>query len=273
MELSGLIDKISTEVLLKDVERLLYLGKGDSERLKHIRETIHAQKTLYQSDKKYVEHLSLQFPIQQKSQNENILENKTAIQITDKETAPISEKNLENSLFCEKCNTAYNEPYHVCTKQTASEFNSFDALRGSKSHHQTTESHDKKFTLTEEARALKHIRNAWIAGIFASAITVIMVTLEITGVYSFMGDFDGAIFGLIDVVAITSLTFGIYKKSRFAAIIMFVYFVASKLMMLQDVSASGTFVIPALILGYYFFQGIRGTLTSHKIKMEKVNIR
>ena len=268
-----MIDKTSTEVLLKDVERLLCLGKGDSERLKHIRETIHAQKTLYQSDKKYVEHLSLQFPIQQKSQNENVLENKTAIQITDKETAPISEKNPENSLFCEKCNTAYSEPYHVCTKQTASEFNSFDALRGSKSHDQTTESHDKKFTPTEEARALKHIRNAWIAGIFASAITVIMVTLEITGVYSFMGDFDGAIFGLIDVAAITSLTFGIYKKSRFAAIIMFVYFVASKLMMLQDVSASGTFVIPALILGYYFFQGIRGTLTSHKIKMEKGNIR
>ena len=188
----------------------------------------------------------------------------------------LPEKNLENIPFCEKCNTTYSEPYHACTKQpmkTTSEFNSFDALKDSKSHNQITESYDKKFTPTDEARALKHIRNAWIAGIFASVMTIIMVTLEITGVYSFMGDFDGAIFGLIDVVAITSLTFGIYKKSRFAAIIMFVYFAASKLMMLQEVSVSGTFVIPALILGYYFFQGIRGTLTSHKIKMEKGNIR
>ena len=74
-----------------------------------------------------------------------------------------------------------------------------------------------------------------------------------------------------DAAAITSLTFGIYKKSRFAAIIMFVYFAASKLMMLQDISVSGTFVIPALILGYYFFQGIRGTLTSHKIKVVQNN--
>ena len=273
MELSGLTDKISTEVLLYDIERLLSLGKGDLGRLEHIRESLYAQKTLYLSDREYVERLSSQFPIQQKSQNKNILENKTAIQITDKETAPISEKNLENIQFCEKCNTAYSEPHHICTKQTASEFNSFDALRGSKSHGQITELHDKKFTPTEEARALKHIRNAWIAGIFAYVITIIMVTLEITGVYSFMGDFDGAIFGLIDIAAITSLTFGIYKKSRFAAIIMFVYFVASKLMMLQDVSTSGTFVIPALVLGYYFFQGIRGTVTSHKIKMEQGNIQ
>ena len=184
----------------------------------------------------------------------------------------LPEKNPENISFCEKCNTTYNELGYACTKQTtktSSEFNSFDALRESKPHGEITKPPGKKFTPTEEARALKHIRNAWIAGIFASVITIIMVTLELTGVYSFMGDFDGALFALIDVAAITSLTFGIYKKSRFAAIIMFVYFAASKLMMLQDVSVSGTFVIPALILGYYFFQGIRGTLTSHKIKIEK----
>ena len=189
----------------------------------------------------------------------------------------LPEKNPENISFCEKCNTTYNELGYACTKQTtktSSEFNSFDALRESKSHGKIIESYDNKFTPTDEARALKHIRNAWIAGIFASVITIISVALEITGVYSFVDNStDGAIFGLIDVAVITSLTFGIYKKSRFAAIIMFVYFVTSKLMMLQDVSVSGTFVIPALILGYYFFQGIRGTLTSHKIKMEKGNIQ
>jgi hypothetical protein len=75
---------------------------------------------------------------------------------------------------------------------------------------------------------------------------------------------DFSAWNLLDVAVIAGLTFGIYRKSRACAIIMLVYFIGSKLLLWSETkSVSG---LPmALIFGWFFFQGIRGTFTWHAL--------
>jgi hypothetical protein len=65
--------------------------------------------------------------------------------------------------------------------------------------------------------AEKAIKNAWIAGIISGVITLLAIF--------FLAGID--LFNLIDVALIFGLAFGIYKKSRAAAVIMLIYFAIS----------------------------------------------
>ena len=50
--------------LLDDANRMLELGYGDTPRLKHIKETLEANKMLYVSDRKYLNKLTKDHPEQ-----------------------------------------------------------------------------------------------------------------------------------------------------------------------------------------------------------------
>ena len=76
----------------------------------------------------------------------------------------------------------------------------------------------------------KHIRNAWIAGCVSAVFTLIF---SIAGTLNSNIRFTYSVdrWMLFDVVAILALSFGIYKKNRFCALSMFIYFLISKLYM------------------------------------------
>lgn len=110
-------------------------------------------------------------------------------------------------------------------------------------------------------KAKRAIKGAWIAGAISGAVTLVFVIAAVAG-----ADVLGFnILYLLDVFLIFGLAYGIYKKSRTCAVIMFVYFVASKVIIWQRMGSLQGLPV-AIAFGYFFFQGIRGTFAYHGIK-------
>jgi len=100
----------------------------------------------------------------------------------------------------------------------------------------------------DEQTIEKAIRNAWIAGLISSTLTLIF-TLTIL---------EGSILGFVDVFIGFGLTFGIYKKSRVAATVMLIYFSLSRINIWLAVG--WTPGIPAgIVFIYIFYKGVVGT--------------
>ena len=72
------------------------------------------------------------------------------------------------------------------------------------------------------------------------------------------------IWTLIDVILVFALAFGIYKKSRFAATTMFIYFLASKIWLIVE-TGKPTGLVMAIIFLYFYFQAMVGTYQYYKI--------
>lgn len=114
----------------------------------------------------------------------------------------------------------------------------------------------------------KKIKNGWIAACVSGTLTLVITLL------SFVGDAFSEIVDVwtfIDVVLIFALACGIYKKSRFAATCMFVYFLASKIWMVYATgSASGIYL--GLVFLYFYFMAMLGTFQYHSYLKEQNEI-
>ena len=108
---------------------------------------------------------------------------------------------------------------------------------------------------------LRHIRHAWIAGLVAAVFTLVFTLLAMIGTR--VGPFSSL--QLIDVVLILLLTFGISRKSRVCAVLMFVYFLASKILAIKH-GGSLNGVLYGLAFLYYFGQGAMATFDYHRIR-------
>jgi hypothetical protein len=113
--------------------------------------------------------------------------------------------------------------------------------------------------------SISAIRNGAIAALISAAVTLLVVAISVFG-----GEADGQSYFndpylFIDVVLILILAFGIYRKSRLAAVVMFVYFLLSKIMIgVETGKVSGLFI--AIIFLYYFGKAIQGTFAFHKLE-------
>lgn len=106
---------------------------------------------------------------------------------------------------------------------------------------------------------LTKIKRAWVTGVISGSITLLVTLLAVAGI-SFMGA-DAWFF--FDVALIFGLTFGIYRKSRVCAVLMLIYFVASKIInIVQTGEFSGWLV--GLLFAYLYFQGVVGTFAYHR---------
>jgi serine/threonine-protein kinase len=106
---------------------------------------------------------------------------------------------------------------------------------------------------------LKKIKHAWVAGLVSGAITLLVTLLAVSG-FKVLG-FDAWEF--LDVALILGLTYGIYRKSRVCALLMFLYFLASKILMFVQ-SGKPNGIVMGIIFLYYFGQGVAGTFAYHK---------
>lgn len=76
---------------------------------------------------------------------------------------------------------------------------------------------------------------------------------------------------MIDVVLVAILAVLIaVKKSRTAAVILFVYFILSKILMIAESPNTYT-ILPSIIWGVAYFSGIQGTFAYHKIIKQQEN--
>jgi len=108
---------------------------------------------------------------------------------------------------------------------------------------------------------LSKIKGGWIAGIISATVTLIVTLVTLSG-----NDIWDGLWGveaLFDVAFILIMTFGIYKKSRTAATLMLVYFVASKIYIWVETGAPSGFVL-AMVFTYFYFQAMIGTFQYHK---------
>lgn len=103
---------------------------------------------------------------------------------------------------------------------------------------------------------LKKIKNGFTAAMISGALTLLVTLYAIAS--SKMPGFSA--WNLVDVALIFGLGFGIYKKSRTCALLMFVYFVVSKIIMKNN--ASGFFV--AMIFLYFYAMCVLGTFQYHE---------
>ncbi len=112
-------------------------------------------------------------------------------------------------------------------------------------------------------RKIKHARIA----------TMVSGSITLAGAITLIGNHTHAefsllnILSLIDVIFIFSMAYGIYRKSRICAVMMFEYFLLSKIF---KISTSTHINFGAIIVGsiflYFLFQGIAGTFAYHKCR-------
>jgi len=107
------------------------------------------------------------------------------------------------------------------------------------------------------------IKGAWIAGIATSVLSLGLVLFSIFGT-PLMGM---NAWGLLDVVLLAGLTYGVFRRSRTCAILLFAFFLLNKILMFMQ---SGTLAgAPLSLLVLLFFgRGIVGTFQYHRWKSE-----
>lgn len=116
----------------------------------------------------------------------------------------------------------------------------------------------------------KHIKHAWIAGAISATFTLI---LSLVGAYSddFRYKYGFDTWSLLDVALIAGLAYGIYRKNRFCALGLLIYFIASKFLMAASTGQfTGGFI--SLLFAYFFFQGTKATFQIRKHLIESGEI-
>jgi len=120
--------------------------------------------------------------------------------------------------------------------------------------------HERNTPTYRLKEAESQIKLAWQAGIVSGTTTLIFVLLSLAG-YDFTGFIDAS--ALIDVCLIFGLSFGIYKKSRIAAVLMLVYFAFNQAWIIIEIKR-----FPGIISWVFlilFLRGVQGTFTYPKL--------
>ena len=116
--------------------------------------------------------------------------------------------------------------------------------------------------MVDKERALKDIRNAWIAAYVSAGIIMVAVLLA-----RFVGvPLHGADWGsLLEITVLMALAFGVYLKSRAASVTLLLFFIIIQMLLRVDgdIGVSGVFVI--LLLGWLYAKGVKGAFAYHRI--------
>ncbi len=113
--------------------------------------------------------------------------------------------------------------------------------------------------------AIKATKNGAVAACISGVLTLGVFLIAIfTNAKGEIGLWNDP-FVIFDVFLIFACAYGIYKKSRFAAVLLFCYFIFSKIVIgIETGSTSGIFV--ALVFLYFYGKAIQGAFVFHKIK-------
>jgi len=121
----------------------------------------------------------------------------------------------------------------------------------------------------DNEKALKCIKSAWRSAIALSLIKLISV-IVLTKISNF-GSSELIVYALILIILDLGLAFGVYKKSRICAVILFVCFTLNQLYMLSNGMSNIVGFIISVAFATCFFQGIRGTIHYHKNKKIEID--
>ena len=116
-------------------------------------------------------------------------------------------------------------------------------------------------------KARKMIITAGVFGLI-SAFTTLAVTIYVAQTGE---DFQSiSTWALLDVLLLVCCTFGIFMKSRTAAVIMLVYFFLSKIVQ-WIVFSQTSYIVFGIIFLIVYFEGVRGCFHWHHLKKQESN--
>lgn len=119
-----------------------------------------------------------------------------------------------------------------------------------------------------KTEAIKATRNGAIAACISASMTLIMILIAIRA------DAEGkfALFNdpvnFFDVALILACAYGLYKKSRAASVLIFIYFLASKIIISIETQAYGGLGF-GLIFLYFYGKAIRGSFVYHQLEKKE----
>lgn len=116
-------------------------------------------------------------------------------------------------------------------------------------------------------KALKCIKSAWRLAIACSLIALISIILMLSN----FGFSELILYALVYIILELGLAFGVYKKSRVCAVILFICFVLSNIYMLSNGVNNLVGLIISVAFATCYFQGIRGTIYYHKNKKIEID--
>lgn len=119
-----------------------------------------------------------------------------------------------------------------------------------------------------KTEAIKATKNGAIAACISATVTAIIVVIAISsdteGTLALFNDLAN----LFDVALILGCAFGMYKRSRVASVLIFIYFIAAKIIIsIETQTYSGLGV--ALVFLYFYGKAIQGAFVYHKIEKEE----
>lgn len=114
----------------------------------------------------------------------------------------------------------------------------------------------------EKARVA--IRNGAIAGVLQGSILLVITLVNVSTSISARSS-NALVGSMFDIFLIFGLAFGVYQKNRICAVILFAYFVLSKLVQIFTSPINFFALLLSLALGYFYFEGMRGTFSQYKL--------
>ena len=107
--------------------------------------------------------------------------------------------------------------------------------------------------------AQRHITRGWITGAVMTGVTFLA---SVTASAAFLAP-DGLRYA--DAALAFLLTFGIWRRSRIAAVAMLILFVAVTVFKVASVGARPLFLLFAAAFSYFYVQAVRGTWAYHRL--------
>lgn len=126
----------------------------------------------------------------------------------------------------------------------------------------------KLMVANDVVRARKRMRNAWIAGFVSAGLGFINALIFFSGTDSAaQGSWSAGqfTFVMIESSLMAALSHGVLKRMRATAVLLFLYFLISRIPLLAMGLIRPEVLPVQLLFGYLFFQGMRGALTFHHL--------
>ncbi|MEE9252086.1 MAG: hypothetical protein V3U74_01900 [Thermodesulfobacteriota bacterium] len=98
-----------------------------------------------------------------------------------------------------------------------------------------------------------------------ASVTVVFIALSALGVLAPRSPWFLNLRALVDAALIAGLSFGIYKRSRPSAAILFLYFFLTKIVYAYSEALGCVAIMAAVGFTVLFFHGIRGTFAIHRL--------
>lgn len=121
---------------------------------------------------------------------------------------------------------------------------------------------------TELSKYEEMIKHGWIAGVVIGTISFLSWLIAMLAGQTEIQGMEVTVYGIIDIIFIFALSYGVFQKSRVCAVILAGYFILIKLIQLITANLFG--ILGLLIFSPFLVRAVIGTIKYHKINDDEI---